>query len=304
MSKKPSFPRRREPRFVRIVWKWIAFAPAILLLGTFAVFPIVQALAMSFTDAEFLNSQTHIVGLANYAELLSDTRFWLSIRATLVFVAGSVLLQFAIGLTGAICLNAVGSGPQRGIRSLLLLPYTLSELVAGILWYRILDSQYGIANGTLSLLGVQSQNWLTGWAPCCVIVVNVWWGATFSLLLFEAALKSIPDSWYESAAVDGASTAFQFRHITVPALKYVAFLDLVYITLFTLNTFGIIFVLTFGGPEHSTEVLGLFMWIEAFRDFHLGYGAAISIVLFVINILLAMMYLKLFGRRVLMQPSR
>ena len=98
------------------------------------------------------------------------------------------------------------------------------------------------------------------------VLTNMWWGSVFSLLLFEAALKSIPEEWYESARVDGARAWYQFRHITLPALKYVTFLDLVYITLFTINTFGILFVLTFGGPGHTTEVLGLFMWKQAFPD--------------------------------------
>lgn len=286
------------------LWKWIAFAPAILLLGTFAVLPIFVAAWMSATDAEFLRADTAWVGLANYRDLFTDFRFLLSAKATLFFVAGSVSLQFGVGLMGALCLNAARSRVERGVRSLLVLPYTLSELVAGILWYRILDSEYGVANRAIIALGGQAQHWLTDWAIFSVVIVNVWWGVTFSLLLFEAALKSIPDEWYESAKVDGAGAWFTFRHVTMPALKYVAFLDLVYVTLFTLNTFGIIFVLTFGGPEHSTEVIGLFMWIEAFRDFRLGYGAAISMILFGVNILLALAYLALFGRQVLVRPSR
>lgn len=288
----------------KATWKWIAFAPAVLLLGTFAVWPILVACWMSVTDAQFLRTDTHWVGLSNYYDLLSDPRFWLSAKATLFFVAGSVLLQFGIGLVGALCLNAVRARIERGYRSLLLLPYTLSELVAGILWYRILDSEYGIANRAVIALGGEAQYWLTDWAVFSVVLVNVWWGSAFSLLLFEAALKSIPDTWYESADVDGAGNWFTFRHVTLPALKYVAFLDLVYVTLFTLNTFGIIFVLTFGGPEHSTEVIGLFMWIEAFRDFRLGYGAAVSIMLFGVNIVLALAYLTFFGRQVLAKESR
>ncbi len=133
------------------------------------------------------------------------------------------------------------------------------------------------------------------------VLVNVWWGSTFSILLFEAALKSIPKDWYESALVDGANAWHRFRHITLPSLRFVTFLDLVYITLFTINTFGILFVLTFGGPGHETEVLGLFMWKQAFRDYNLGYGATISVVLFFINIILTVIFLKLFGRQVFVE---
>jgi multiple sugar transport system permease protein len=216
-------------------------------------------------------------------------------------VGGSVLLQFALGMIAALSLNRMGIKSSRLFRSILILPYTLSELVVGILWLWILDTEFGLANAVLYLAGREPQAWLLGWAMPSAILANVWWGSTFSMLLFEAALKGIPGEWYESARVDGASTWYQLRHIVLPALKYISFLDLVYITLFTLNTFGILFVLTFGGPGHQTEVLGLFMWKQAFRDYRLGYGAAMSVILFAINIILTSVYIRLFGRQVLVE---
>lgn len=256
---------------------------------------------MSLTDAELLKTNFNWVGLENFRNLFNDPNFFTSLRATVWFVGGSVLLQYLIGMAGALSLHNAKISSTRLFRSALILPYTLSELVVGILWLRILDSEFGVANAFVYFAGGTPQAWLYAWAMPATILVNVWWGSVFSLLLFEAALKGIPDEWYESARVDGASTWYQFRHITLPALKYVTFLDLVYITLFTINTFGILFVLTFGGPGHQTEVLGLFMWKQAFRDYRLGYGAAISVVLFSINIVLTAIYLKLFGRQVLVE---
>ncbi len=281
--------------------KSLFLLPTGLLLGTFAIYPVFQALWMSFTDVELLQKGFHWIGLRNFKTLLKDPTFSTSLRATVWFVGGSVTLQYLMGMVGALALHNARIRFLRLFRSALILPYTLSELVVGILWLRILDSEFGVANAIVYFAGGEPQAWLYDWAMPAAVLANVWWGSVFSLLLFEAALKSIPDELYESATVDGASSWYQFRHITLPALKYVTFLDLVYITLFTINTFGILFVLTFGGPGHQTEVLGLFMWKQAFRDYKLGYGAAISVVLFSINIVLTAIYLKLFGRQVLVE---
>jgi multiple sugar transport system permease protein len=275
--------------------------PAALLLGTFAIYPIFQALWMSLTDIALLTKGFDWIGLKNFKTLLCDPTFYTALRATVWFVGGSVLLQYLMGMAGALTLHNAKLRSVRLFRSLLILPFTLSELVVGILWLRILDSEFGVANALVYFVGGGPQAWLYDWAMPAAVLANVWWGSVFSLLLFEAALKSIPEEWYESARVDGAGAWYQFRHITLPALKYVTFLDLVYITLFTINTFGILFVLTFGGPGHNTEVLGLFMWKQAFRDYKLGYGAAISVILFTINILLTAVYLRLFGRQVLVE---
>jgi multiple sugar transport system permease protein len=281
------------------VKKYLYLLPAVLLLGTFAVYPVIQAFWMSLTDMTLLESGFGWVGIANFARLFDDPIFYRSLLATAYFVIGSVALQYIMGMTGALILNSARVRGIRYFRSAVILPFAFSELVVGILWLRILDSEFGVANAVIGLVGIGPQVWLLDWAVPVVIVVNVWWGTAFSLLLFEAALKSIPTEYYESGRVDGGSPWYLFRNITLPSLKYVTFLDLVYITLFTINTFGIIFVLTFGGPAHETEVLGLFMWKQAFRDYNLGYGSAISVVLFAINIVLTVGYLRLFGRHVL-----
>lgn len=273
--------------------------PALLLLGTFSVYPLFQALWVSFTDMTLLDKSFNWIGFGNFKNLFSDPRFYSSLKATLWFVGGSVLLQYLMGMIGALTLHNYNKKSVKFFRGGIIFPFAFSELVVGILWLRILDSEFGIANGFLHFLNINSQAWLYQWAMPAVILVNVWWGSTFSILLFEAALKSIPGEWYEAAKVDGAGKWFTFRHITLPSLKYITFLDLVYITLFTINTFGILFVLTFGGPGNQTEVLGLYMWKQAFRDYKLGYGSTISVVLFAINIMLTIGYLKLFGRQVL-----
>jgi multiple sugar transport system permease protein len=281
--------------------KFLFLLPAVLLLGTFAIYPVFQAIWMSFTNTELLKESFNWVGFENFRILFNDPRFYTSLKATIWFVGGSVLLQYLMGIAGALILHNAKIRSVKYFRGAIILPFAFSELVVGILWLRILDSEFGIANALMQLFRQPPQAWLYQWAMPAAILVNVWWGSTFSILLFEAALKSIPEEWYESGKVDGASKFYMFRHITLPALKYVTFLDLVYITLFTINTFGILFVLTFGGPGHQTEVLGLFMWKQAFRDYNLGYGSTISVILFTINVIFTIIYLKLFGRQVLVE---
>lgn len=281
--------------------KFLFLLPVVLLLGTFAIYPVFQAIWMSFTNMELLKESFNWVGFENFRILFNDPQFYTSLKATIWFVGGSVLLQYLMGMAGALILHNAKIRSVKYFRGAIILPFAFSELVVGILWLRILDSEFGIANALMQLFHQPPQAWLYQWAMPAAILVNVWWGSTFSILLFEAALKSIPEEWHESGKVDGASKFYMFRHITLPALKYVTFLDLVYITLFTINTFGILFVLTFGGPRHQTEVLGLFMWKQAFRDYNLGYGSAISVILFTINVIFTIIYLKLFGRQVLVE---
>lgn len=272
--------------------------PAALLLGVFAVWPVFQALLTSLTDADLLAGTRSWVGLENYRRLLGDPRLGQVARATGWFVGGSVALQVGCGLAGALALHHAGRA-GRWLRALAVVPYTLSELVVGILWLWILDTEFGVANSLVVAAGGAPQAWLLDWAMPAAVLANVWWGTAFALLLFEAALKAIPVSLYEAARVDGAGPWGRWRWVTLPSLRYTGFLVLVYVGLFTLNTFGILFVLTFGGPGHATEVAGLFMWKVAFRDYSLGLGAAVAVLLFAVNVLLTAAALRVFGREVL-----
>jgi ABC-type sugar transport systems, permease components len=144
---------------------------------------------MSFTDMELLKEDFSWIGIENFKALLSDPRFYTSLKATLWFVGGSVLLQYLMGMAGALILHNSRIRSVKYFRGAIIFPFAFSELVVGILWLRILDSEFGMANAVVQFFGGSTQAWLYDWAMPVAILVNVWWGTTFSLLLFEAALK-------------------------------------------------------------------------------------------------------------------
>lgn len=273
--------------------------PALTILALFSVYPVFNAFRLSLFETGLLQPESTFVGLANYGKLLRDPLFYNALRASVVFVGGSVIIQYGVGLLLASLLSMQGLQGTRFFRTSFIAPYTLSELVVALVWLQIYDSEFGILNWFISLGGIPSQRWLFEWAMPAVIVANCWWGTTFSMLLLESAMKGIPRDLYEAAQVDGANVWQRFWNITLPSLRYVSMLDLIMITLYTINAFGIIFVLTFGGPLNQTDVIGMFMWRHAFRDFDLGYGAAIAVFIFVVNIVITLLYIRFFGAETL-----
>lgn len=201
------------------------------------------------------------------------------------------------------CSLAQGVKGKRFFRTAFIIPYTLSELVVSLIWLQMLDTEFGIINYFATLLGADPQNWLFDFALPAVIVANVWWGSTFSLLMLESAMQGIPKELYEAAEVDGCTSWGKFVHITLPSIRYVSLLNMIMITLYTINSFGIIFVLTAGGPLGSTDVIGMFMWRSAFQFMDLGLGATISTLIFVVNILITLVYIRLFGLNTLKEGA-
>ncbi|RKX80180.1 MAG: sugar ABC transporter permease [Spirochaetes bacterium] len=272
---------------------------ALLILAAFSIYPVFNAFRLSLFDMGLLQREVTFVGLKNYSVLLSDPLFYNSLKATLLFAGGSVAIQYFLGLFLATLLSTQDLKGIRFFRSSFILPYTLSELVVALVWLHIYDSNFGVLNGFVNALGVPVQRWLFDWAMPAVIVANCWWGSTFSMLLLESAMKGIPAELYEAAKVDGASGLQQFFKITLPSLHYVSMLNLIMITLLTINAFGIVFVLTFGGPQNATDVIGMYMWRNAFRFMDLGYGATLAVVIFIFNIIITLLYIRVFGKETL-----
>lgn len=273
----------------------LLLAPSLVIMAVFSVYPVFNAFRLSLYNKQLLVQGEQFIGLQNYVHLFQDPDFANSLKVTVLYVAGSVILQFVAGLLLATFLNVKGIKARTLFRTAYIVPYTLSELVVSLIWLQMLDPHFGVVNYFVSLFHVTSQNWLFKWALPTVTIVNCWWGTTFSLLMLEAAMKGIPHELYEAADVDGASSLKKFFFITMPSLKYASLLDLIMITLYTINSFGIIFVLTSGGPQGATDVIGMYMWRHAFQSMDLGLGAAISSFIFVANIIITFIYIRMFG---------
>lgn len=274
--------------------------PAIAWVSFFILYPFAQAIHISSTDMTLLQPRAaESVGLQNYIDLFTSSDFWHSLKITGIFTGTVVLFQFSIGLTLALVLNATHR--LTGIvRTVVMLPWILPPIALGIIWAWILrGGQTGLLNAfLLGVLGVSPTNWLgVDHALAAVSVAAIWIGCPFSFMLELAGLQKIPPVLYESADVDGAGTIRKLRHITFPLMRSTFMVNLIMITVFTITYFDIIYALTKGGPQGATEVLPLFMYLEAFRDFQFGTGSAVAVVMLVLSLLLTGVYLATMNRK-------
>jgi ABC-type sugar transport system permease subunit len=237
------------------------------------------------------------VGPENFVTLFNDPNFYTSLKVTLMFVGGSVALQFGMGLLMAIVLNQQvrGSGVYRAI---LIIPWTISAVIAAFSFKFILDDNFGILNYILNQMGIESVGWLSDpnvvvWS---LVIANMWYGTPFTLLFLTAGLLSINPSLFEAARIDGASKMRSFLHITLPLLKPFMIINLVLITMWSVNLFDIQLIMTGGGPLFSSTTASLYMYRQAFEFGLLSKGAAAGIILILINLAVAIAYVKFLRR--------
>lgn len=282
----------------RLAWTFVLPALGAILL--IALFPLAWTLWESLHrhDLRMPWLGRPFVGLANYAELLGDPRFWGALGHTLLFTAASVSLELLLGLFLALAMNRSFRG--RGlVRAAVLVPWAIPTVVAALLWRFIFDAQAGIANAVLVDVGLLEEPlvWFvrasTAWVP--IVLADVWKTTPFVALLLLAGLQSIDASLYEAAAVDGASARWQLWHITLPLLKPAILVTLVFRTLDAFRVFDLIYVLTGGGPGTSTEPLALYTFNALLQNLRFGYGSALSVVVFLITFALALLYIRGMG---------
>ncbi len=298
-------PRRRR----RSVWKrnrtyLFGLSPVAVLLALFFIGPAAWAVWSSFTNRALLGpSARHpeFIGIDNYTRLFSDPDFGTVLFNSLVFVVGSAMIgQFLLGLVMALLLDfAEGRGYRLVplVYGAVLLAWVNPAVIAGFVWTAMLDSSAGILNQGLGLVGVDPVQWLGVQPMLAVIVVNVWRGTAFTMLIFIGALRTVPAQIYEAARVDGAGPFRRFWDHTLPTLRQTAVLVLLSVTISTFGTFLVIQTLTNGGPGNQTEIIALFAYRTAFEDYKIGYGSTISVVMLTINIVFATVYLRISRQR-------
>jgi multiple sugar transport system permease protein len=242
------------------------------------------------------NLHPTFVGLENYAQLIGDPYFWNALSTSAIFVSGSVAGQFLFGLVMALLLNK-GTRGNDLFRTVFMITMVLSDAVVGFAWY-ILYSQRGVLNVILQGLNFPPVMWLAdpSISILSLTLANAWFGGAFAMIILETGLKSISGDVYESAAIDGASQQQRFRWITLPLIKPFIATCLTTITIFTFNYFGLILIMTGGGPIHSTEVVPLYMWNLAFSFDQYGYGAAVGVFATIVNVIAILAYRGLLRR--------
>ncbi|CAA9468133.1 MAG: ABC transporter, permease protein 1 (cluster 1, maltose/g3p/polyamine/iron) [uncultured Rubrobacteraceae bacterium] len=273
-------------------------APLLAIVTLFYLYPAFEVLRFSFTNSNLLQ-QNYDYTFGTYVRTLGDSVLYDVIWTTAVFVIASVVLQLALGLLIAVAANRARRRKLPGMvfmRSVILSAWVMPGVVIGIVWAIVLnEASYGLANLLLSTVGIGSVAWLSNpnTALVSIIVANVWRGTAFSMILQYAGLQSIPDELYEAAEVDGAGALQSFWYITIPQLKPIILINIILITISTLNTFDMILPLTGGGPGRATEVLSLRTYNVIFGQFSLAGGAVLAVIMLAISLGLTLGYRRL-----------
>jgi multiple sugar transport system permease protein len=261
----------------------VLVAPALLLLLLLVAYPFVMALYFSMSNA-FIGRPSHFIGLTNFIKLWESDAFRQTFQNAFVFTSIAVAFKIVMGITLALLLNEQ-LWFKRTIRGVVLLPWVIPTALSTLGWWWMFNSLYSVVNWTGIALGIMDPpgpNWLGQryYAMAAVIIVNIWRGLPFFVITILAALVAIPKELYEAGEVDGANANGRFWHITLPLLKPVLAVVVLFSTIFTFSDFNIVYVLTRGGPINSTHLFATLSRVVGIDTGRIGEGAAISLYLF------------------------
>lgn len=281
----------------RAAFPYLLLSPALLFIVTLAFFPIAYSFWLSLHRIVLVlpHLGESFIGLENFARLLQDTRAWQALKFTLLFVGTTTLSELFLGLLLALALHQPIFG--RGlIRAIILIPWAIPTVVSSQMWRFLFNDQYGFLN--LLFFGNHPELYRAFLAEpisamVAVMAVDIWKTTPFCALILLAGLQTIPQELYEAAKVDGAGRWRQFVHITLPMLKPTIVLALLFRTLDAFRVFDSIYVMTQGGPADATLVLQFYGYKKMFAEGLLGYGAAISVVIFLFSLVVSILYLRL-----------
>ncbi|MDN5704527.1 MAG: sugar ABC transporter permease [Yaniella sp.] len=272
-------PRRRRPDDTKLALLFLL--PAIIGLLAFYFWPLLRGIWLSFTSWDLL-SPAEFIGFANYERMFSDPVFWNAIWVTLYYVVINISVQTAVALLIAVLMQRLTQSTL--VRSLLLAPYLVSNVVAALVFLWILDFQLGIGNQFLEWIGLDRVGFFTSeaWAIPTIALINVWRHMGYTALLIFAGLQAIPGNLYEAARVDGASETRMFFGLTLPLLRPILGLVLIISVIGSFQVFDTVSVTTGGGPVNASRVLQVYIYENAFAQFNFGYASALSVAMMAI----------------------
>jgi ABC-type sugar transport system permease subunit len=264
----------------------------------FLVLPLGMGLVASLTDAGLTGASTDFVGLANFAEALTDPAMWRSFGVTVGFTAASTPPLILVGLVMALLTHHLA--PARWLwRLAFFAPYVLPSSAIALIFVWMYQPEFGLADSLLSWLGVGPMGWLSHpiAAMLGVVVATVWWTVGFNFLLYLAALQAIPHDLYEASSLDGAGGWRQLWHITLPLLRPTTGLIAVLQVLASLKVFDQFYLITNGGPQHSTRPVLQYVYESGFTHYRTGYASAVSYVFFAAILLFTLAHFSIQRRR-------
>ena len=271
--------RRRRPDDSKLAWLFIL--PALIGLLAFYFYPLLRGIWLSFTSWDLL-SPAQFIGFDNYVRMWQDPVFWNAVRVTLWYVVLNIGIQTVVALVIAVLMQRLTQSTL--VRSVILTPFLVSNVVAALVFFWILDFQLGIGNQILEWVGLDRIGFFTTeeWVIPTIALVNVWRHMGYTALLIFAGLQAIPNQLYESARVDGAGEMRMFRSITLPLLRPILGLVLIISVIGSFQVFDTVSVTTGGGPVNASRVLQVYIYENAFAQFDFGYAAALSVAMLAI----------------------
>jgi raffinose/stachyose/melibiose transport system permease protein len=287
-------PLIRGPQVTAIIY----LIPAVTVFLVFVIWPIIQSARYSLFVWDGIGPLTEYVGLNNYNRLLNDPIFWKALGNNIFVVAWSLITQIPLAIGLAILLTGSVKG-SAFFRTLYFAPLVLSDVLVGALWNWVYNPTIGLANTMLRGMGAPTQGWLGDprLALVCVMVASTWKYLGFYIVIFIAAIQTIPEELYEAAKIDGANSFQLHRFITLPLISPAARTSALLIIVGSMKFFDLIWSLTEGGPSNSSELIATYMFKQAFRSKDWSYGSTLAFGLFVIAFIFALIFLFVTRRR-------
>ena len=267
--------------------------PALILLSLVTIYPIIYVFYLSLHRRLLIFNISKFVWFENYLFLLNDNRFWNAFKNTIYFTVVSVSLELLIGLFVAVLLNRAFR--LKGLmRAVILIPWAIPTVVSARMWEWMYNTDFGILNYVLG----SEINWLGSpfWAMNAAIFMDVWKTTPFVAILLIAGLQVIPHEVYQAARIDGAGGWTIFRRITLPLLKPVILVVLIFRTFDAFRVFDAVYVLTGGGPANTTETLSIYAYKVLFQTLQFGYGSTLSVVVFLCTGIISIFYIRILSR--------
>lgn len=277
----------------------LLISPAIIALVIVAIYPLLFGVQLSLSSWKLGDptGERIFIGIKNYIDIFLSSAFWKSLRVTGIYTFIAVISEFFLGLGIALLLNRDFRGKSI-VRSMVIVPLAVTPVVVGLTWRVLYNTEYGIINYYLHALGLPISNWIAGMSTALIsiIIVDIWQWTPFATLILLAGLHTVPQYLYEAAQIDGASSWKLFRYITLPYLKSSILTVFLFRTIDTFKVFDNIYALTMGGPGDATESLSMHIYIQGFRNRHMGYAAGMAIVLLIIVTIISQLYIRFIAK--------
>lgn len=274
---------------------YLFLIPSLVVIAVFIAYPVINTFIRSFQELRIQTIQQGgtFVGFDNYVKAFQDSLTIQSIQFTLLFTVVAVILETVLGMVSALIMNREFKG-QGFVRAAILVPWAIPTIVSGLMWKFMFAESYGVINFLLQSWGVIDEpiKWVTGttWAFWSVIISDVWKTSPYMALLLMSGLQTISKELYEAASIDGANILQRFRYITLPILKPVLMVALLFRTIQSFRIYDLLAVLTGGGPANKTLSLTYYTVNQYFTYGNIGYGSALAVITFVISMVIAMFF--------------